>query len=167
MIARWCEKNYNNFDFFIRSVTLKPMETLRGFELIEEMDTTRLRVRGRRLEELFLNSLRGMASCMKQDILSHKKRETLISSAVRVEAVDIASLLIEFLSEVIAQADMHGIIFTDVVFSTFGEDFLKGTLKGEKIENFDREIKEVSYEEVEIKKNNHTGWYETLLVFEV
>ena len=138
----------------------------KGFEFISETAGVRMRAWGKTLQELFCNSLSGMASCVKSGILETKKKEQTVVQNIRVEAVDIASLLVEFLSSAVAHADAHTAVFVGATFNHFGENFLEGTLRGIPVEQFDTGIKAVSYRDVNVAKNLETGMYETVLVFE-
>lgn len=138
-----------------------------GFEVFPHTADVRLKVWGRTIKELFLNALKGVAFYLKPDVGELGRRAEKVKHAVSVEAVDINSLLIEFLSEVIAQADIQNAIFTSATFKKFGENFLEGEIAGFAVEGFDKDIKAVSYHEVDIRKNQDTGAYETILVFDV
>ncbi len=138
-----------------------------GFEILPHATDMRLKVWGKDIKELFLSALRGMAFCLKPEALELAKKHLDEKKEIIVEAVDIHSLLIEFLSEVIAQSDTLNTVFTDASFKKFGENFLEGVIRGKKAEGFEKEIKAVSYHEVDIKKNPETGLYETILVFDI
>ena len=138
-----------------------------GFEILPNTADVRLRVWGKKLEELFRAALRGVTSYLKPQALSLKKRELTERCEVAIDAVDIHSLLIEFLSNIVARSASENAIFPEIRFKEFGENFLKGELWGAKVDGFASDIKAVSYQEVDIKKNPETGFYETVLVFEV
>ncbi|OGZ96940.1 MAG: hypothetical protein A2847_01715 [Candidatus Sungbacteria bacterium RIFCSPHIGHO2_01_FULL_50_25] len=139
----------------------------RGFEIFNHDGIVKMRVWGKTLEDLFRNSIRGLASYFKEGILDAKKAAPEEPHDIRVEAVDINSLLGDCLSRVIAESDICSRVFFDIRFTKFGENFLEGVLSGVPAEEFDNEIKAVSYSEVDIKKNTSTGYFETLLVFDV
>ncbi len=122
-------------------------------------------VSGKTLEELFRNSLRGLVSYWSGD--APPSRSEHVEEPVKVDAVDLGSLLVEFLSEVIARADMNDIRYIDFRPDTLGENFLEGTLLGVPAEHPERPIRAVSYEHVDVTKNPETGLYETELVFEL
>ena len=137
------------------------------FEFSIDTPETRIRVYGKTVQELFGNALAGMASFIKTDIFETKKKEWGISQEIRVQAVDIASLLVEFVSSALAHTDAHQAVFCYASFSKFGENFLEGTIRGLAVSEFDHDIKAVSYQDVEVSKNPETGMYETVLVFEI
>lgn len=136
------------------------------FEIMPHDSEVSIRAQGKTLRELFLHILRGTARCLKSDILMLKFPYPPIRQKLSVEAVDINSLLIEFLTQVISNSDIHGAIFTDVRFGKFGEDFLEAEIAGAEVATFDREIKGISYEEVEIRKDPKTGRFEATLILE-
>lgn len=139
----------------------------REFEIIPEDGIVKMRVWGKTLEELFGNSIKGVASYLRESSGESVHMGALQKHTIRIEAVDIHSLLVDCLSEVIAQSDIYTSVFPDIEFSKFGENFLEGEISGAPVEHFDNEIKAVSYQEVDIKKNPSTGNFETTLVFEV
>lgn len=137
------------------------------FELFPYASDIRMKIEGKTLKELFCNAVRGVAFYLKPEVLKLGKRAWRIKHAIKIEAVDLNSLLIEFLSEVIAESDIQNAIFTGARFKTFGENFLEGEIAGIGADGFDKDIKAVSYHEVDIKKNPETGFYETILVFDI
>ena len=139
----------------------------RDFEIIPENGIVKMRVWGKTLEELFGNSIKGVASYLVESSGESAHAGAPQKHAIRIEAVDIHSLLVDCLSEIIAQSDIYTCVFPDISFGQFGENFLEGEISGIPVEHFDNEIKAVSYQEVDIKKNSSTGNFETTLVFEV
>lgn len=139
----------------------------KGFEILPHTADMRLRVWGKNLSDLFAGALSGVAFYVRPDIEALARSGKKVKQAIRVEAVDISSLLVEFLSEVVARSDIQNIVFTAVKFGRFGENFLEGELSGVAADGFEKEIKAVSYHEVDIKKNPETGFFETILVFDV
>ncbi len=137
------------------------------FETVPHAADMRIRVWGKTLRELFRNCLKAMASYLKPEALMGADKERRVRTPIKVEAVDLNSLLVEFLSETLAETDIHNIIFTNVLFKKFGENFLEGELLGARAEGLDKDIKAVSYHEVDVKRNHATGMYETILVFDI
>ena len=139
----------------------------KNFEIFEEEARVRLQVRGKTLEDLFLHALGGMAFYLKPQTTQMKRNEFKEWSRIKVEAMDITSLLVEFLSRALAESDLKSTAYSLATFEKFGENFLEGKIFGTKVDNFDNEIKAVSFEGVDIRKDPEKGWYETILVFEV
>lgn len=139
----------------------------KGFEILPHTGDMRLRVWGKTLKDLFENALAGVAFYLVPDLESLARTGKKVGQAIRVEAIDINSLLVEFLSEVLAQSDIKNVVFTAANFKEFGENFLDGELVGVRTDGFEKDIKAVSYHEVDVRKNPDTGFFETILVFDI
>lgn len=143
------------------------MALSQGFEFLSHTADVRMKVWGSTIQELFQNALKGVSFYLKSSLAPSANNTQKEKTSVSVEAVDVNSLLVEFLSEVIARSDIENTVFIDVSFENFGENFLEGKLSGARVDGFDNEIKAISYHEVDIKKNPETGFFETVLVFDV
>ena len=139
----------------------------KGFEILTEITDVRMRVWGKTIKELFGNALAGVAFYLIPDTETLTRGGRKIKETIRVEAPDLNSLMIEFLSEVVARSDIHDVVFNAMTFKEFGENFLEGELIGVHTAGFEKDIKAVAYDEVDIKKNPDTGFFETVLVFDV
>lgn len=136
------------------------------YDIVPEAERTLVRVRGRTIQELFQNALRGVASFISPASAIPPAAGKKITREIRAQAVDISSLLVEFLSRALAEADARGAIFTTAAFRAFGENFLEAELAGALAEDIAAEIRAVSYADVDIRKNPDTGLFETTLVLE-
>ena len=143
------------------------MNEKQEFELISNATGIQMKAWGKTVKELFRNALRGTAMFLKPTGLAAAEKAKKIKHAIRVEAIDINTLLIEFVSHVLALSDIHNMIFTNIIFKTIGENFLEAELFGIATDGFDQEIKAVSYHDIDIKRNQTSGLYETTLVFDV
>lgn len=126
-----------------------------------------MRVWGRTLPELFSHALEGMAHCLASAEIERSKRIKKVRHAITAEAVDINSLLVEFLSRALAHSTMSGAVFTVARFTTLGDNFLEGEIAGIPVAGTEREIRAISYEGVDVRKNWDSGLYEAALTFEV
>ena len=143
------------------------MNNEQGFQMVIGAETIHVKARGKTVKELFRNALRGTAVFLKPAVWLTAEKTKKVKHVIRVEAVDINTLLIAFMSKVIALSDIHNIIFTNVMFKTIGCNFLEGELSGVAADGFDQEIKAVSYQDVDVKRNPESGLYETVLVFDM
>lgn len=143
------------------------MTTHQKFEMVPEDSGVRMQVRGKTVRELFRNALAGVAAYMKPDAIALSKNQSPEKQEISIETVDVNSLLVDFLSGVVAHADNRSAVFTSVTFKKFGENFLSGELVGVATDRFENEIRAVSYSDVDIRKNPGTGLYEATLVLEV
>lgn len=138
-----------------------------GFALEPHAMGAHIRIFAKTPQDVFLHALKGMASYLKSDVLSAAKKEERVQERLRVEAVDINSLLIAFLSEVLGKTEMDGVVFTHADFPQFGENFLEADIAGVRADGIENEVKAVSYEGVDIKKSRAKHLYECSIVLEV
>lgn len=138
-----------------------------GFEIVSNDLQTGLRIWGKTLKDLFRNALAGIAFYLKPDIFELKKIGERVHEKIKTDAVDLNTLLVEFLSKTISHAEIRGAIFTEISFKKFGENFLEAEIRGVKTTDFERDIKAIPYHDVDIKKNPETWFYETTLMFDV
>lgn len=136
------------------------------FELFSDRADVKMKVSGKTLQGLFKDALRGVAFYLKPETLKLKRKDLKEKQKIKIQAADINSLLVEFLSKIIAQADIVNTVFVDMSLENFGENFLEGELAGVKVDALEQDIKAVSYEEVDIKKSPTSGRYETILVLD-
>jgi SHS2 domain-containing protein len=133
------------------------------FEILPHTADIRLKVFGKTEEELFKNAMLGMA-----EIVSKSDFDTRspTSNLIKIQSLDINSLLVDFLSEVLYQSQINHAVFREVKFLKFKDTKLEAEISGFKIDSFDEDIKAVTYHELEIKKSP-TGGFETTIVFDI
>lgn len=144
-----------------------------GFEILEHTADLKIRVWGSTPEELFKNALQGMAHVQKPE-LRIANGELRITKKIKVESNDATTLLIDFLSAALTQSQINRVVFYDVKFLKFsdspsagsGQVELEAEIEGVKVDEFDEDIKAVTYHEADIKQNPD-GAYETLIVFDI
>ena len=139
--------------------------TDQGFEILEHTADLRIKAWGKTKEELFKNALRGMAYVQKEEARI-KKQESRITKKVQVKSTDMTALLIDFLSEVLTQSQINRVVFFDANFKAFSDTSLEAEIEGIKVDEFDEDIKAVTYHEAEVKQNPE-GVYETKIVFDI
>lgn len=153
---------------------MKKDKKFQKFEILEHTADLRLRVFGSSPKKLFENALYAMAYVQKKDIVEQsavgkllgriKRRQ--ISEDLVVESMDYNTLLIDFLNEVLSLSDAQNAVFFKVKFSKFSETGIEAKVYGVKVDDFDEDIKAVTYHEVDVKKLGSGRW-ETLLVFDI
>lgn len=140
----------------------------RDFDIVPDPSgLTRLWARGKTLQDLFRACLAASAECAYPWLSGRAPRGARAVSGVRIQAVDLSSLLVEFLSEALAQGERAGAVFSSAEFRAFGENFLEGEIAGAAVpEDRAPEIRGVMYDTVEVKKNPETGLFEATLTLE-
>lgn len=133
-----------------------------SYEILGHTADVRLKVSGKNLEELFQSALAGMTEIMQPKISS--RGETSIEK-ISLDARDSTILLINFLSECLTLSHINK-VFYQAKFSALTETKLDVELDGMAIENFERDIKAVTFHEVEVRKNEN-GEFETNVIFDI
>lgn len=143
---------------------------MRSFELLSHTADLRLKASGDSLEELFHAALQGMAKIIKDDFCqnygSQIKNYEKVEKKISISATDRTTLLIDFLSEVLTVSQTEKVVFCDVNFEKLTEMELAAKVKGTKVDEFDEDIKAVTYHEAEVKKNKNGQW-ETIIILDI
>ena len=138
---------------------------MKSFTIIPHIADVRLHIKGNTLQELFLAGMEGMAQISKKDFCKAFKTFPQEHS-VSINAQDVTSLLIDFLSEVLTHSHVERAIFCKADFSELSPTALRAKIFGAKTNHFDEDIKAVTYHEAQVKKNKR-GLYETTIVLDI
>jgi len=133
------------------------------YEILKHTADVRLKVEGETLERLFSDALKGMMKILKTDIPAGRPG---VKRQVSVNAPDKTALLVDFLNEILSLSQINKEIYPVIAFDELSETSLKGNLEGVGVDEFDEDIKAVTYHEAEVKMNNGGKW-ETMLVFDI
>ena len=138
---------------------------MRKFELLPHTADVRLKASGSSYEELFSAALDGMNHIIKKDF---NKSNALMNfrDVMNVESIDRSMLLIDFLSKILTLSHQFNAIYHNVKFKNLEERNLLADIEGSQVENFDKDVKAVTYNEAEIKRNEKR-LYETIIVFDI
>jgi len=132
---------------------------MKKFEILEHKADLKIRAFGETKEELFLNMLLGMTSALRAKIKNQKTK----TRKIKVKSLDLETLLVDFLSEVLYLAQVNREIYNDVKFKKFIDTELEGKLTGYKVENFGEDIKGVTYHDLDIHQRKDKKWVATVL----
>lgn len=125
----------------------------------------RMVVKAKTLEELFRLSVMGMSAILKENACDKfYKADNKIT--IEVAALDYTNLLIDFLSEVLSYTYIENAIFCEVNFLKFSGHTLKAEVSGMHIQQFDEEIKAVTYHEADVHKDTTSHW-RTGIIFDI
>jgi SHS2 domain-containing protein len=129
------------------------------YEILHHTADIRLHVTASTLEELFADALRGLMAVM--GTAAHGAR----AEDVALDSVNVTALLVDFLNEALVRAVVQHRLFTGAAFATLGETHLAGTLTSAPAEEFDEDVKAVTYHEAEVRRGDR-GWT-TMLVLDI
>jgi SHS2 domain-containing protein len=131
-----------------------------GFEEIEHTADWALRVWAPDLETLFATAAEGMSSLSGIELST----EADVKSLVQLDAQDMETLLVDFLSEILFAGEDEGVGF-DSFDIAIKNGKLTGILGGGKIKNQEKQIKAVTFHNLRIDKTEMG--FEVLIVFDV
>ena len=129
------------------------------YEILEHKADLKIRAFGQTKEELFLNALLGMAESQKPDIKEKQKTKRQI----KIKSLDLPTLLVDFLNEVLYLTQVNKEIYKDVKFKKFSDTELEAEIFGQKVERFSEDIKAVTYHSLDIRQKEYGTWEATVL----
>lgn len=136
-----------------------------SYEILPHTTDIRIRATGATLEELFLNAARGMMSVIRKDFEALKP-EPSRRRTFAVHSLDRETLLIEFLSELLAMIDTENELYPTLTITELHERRLRAEATGVAIDGFDADVKAVTYHDVAITEHPD-GTYETTITLDV
>jgi len=132
-------------------------EWVMKYEFLSHTADIRMRLTGNDLADLFNAGVRGMAAVLKGDVCSNPG-PSVIEHSIQIKSSDGTALLIDFLSEVLTRSYVENQIYCAVRFSSIDEKELRGTLYGYPIDQWDEEIKAVTYTEASVHRSKDNHW---------
>jgi SHS2 domain-containing protein len=136
------------------------MKKEKFFEILSHQADLKLKVFGKTKKELFENSMIAMFEAAG---ITGKKVGSKAKRKIKIESLDIFSLLVDFLSEVLYLSEINDEVYWQAKFNEFSDTKLKGELLGERIKERNLIIKGVTYHDLDICKNKDGFWEATIL----
>lgn len=138
---------------------------MREYQFLQHTADIRLLVKGDVFKELFMAGLEGMNEIINKEE-ARKKNNLEIEKEIKIASSDLTGLLVDFLSEVLAQSHMEKAIFPRVEFIKLDKNNLEARIYGRKVDEFREDIKAVTYHEADVQRTEK-GMFETVLVFDI
>ena len=132
-----------------------------AFEEIEHTADWALRVRGQNLSELFRNAAFGMLSLLDIEPVPGNTE----SRFFELKAEDTETLLVSWLEELLYPLEVENAAVVDFQVDVLEKAQLKATIELKKIASIKKEIKAVTFNELDIRTVE--SGYETIIVFDV
>jgi len=145
MIERLLERNFK--------------KSMKKFEILEHKADLKIRVFGRTKEELFENAMVGMFETAKYETT---KRLTT-KQTIKISSLDLPSLLVDFLSEVLYLVETKKLVFKKAEFKKFTENEIEANLIGKPLKRMGVYIKGVTYHDLDIHQEKDGTWQATIL----
>jgi SHS2 domain-containing protein len=132
------------------------------YEEVEHTADVAIRCGGPDLATLFRNAALGMYHLMGIAPLPGKAD---IGKTIVLKAMDVESLLVDWLGELAYVAETKGLIFVVMDFRAMSARRLEAVLTGHRVEGLKETIKAVTYHDLKVEKQE--GGYTTTVVFDV
>lgn len=134
-------------------------------EYLPHTADVRMLIQAASLPELFSAGLKGMSNILKEGVCNHHFKFNN-KKTIQVSAADDTNLLIDFLSEVLSQTYANKTIYCKVHILSFTRQTIIADISGIPVNEFDEEIKAVTYHEAHVSKINDKQW-ETYIIFDI
>lgn len=125
----------------------------------------RMLIEGETLQRLFVAGIKGMGNILKEGICDHTS-EFDHKKVIKTISNDNTNLLVDFLSDVLSHCYANKAVYCKLDLLSFKKYEITANVFGVPVNQFDEEIKAVTYHEAQIKKNKNNQW-ETCIIFDI
>ena len=133
------------------------------YKIIPHTADVRLHVNAANQKALFRDALQGLMGVMDPKIVNRKSQ---IVRPFTLHAVDRTALLIDFLNEVLTQAQTEKETYRAMRFTKLADTELEAELTAFPVSEFGEDVKAVTYHEANVRQNAQGEW-ETRLVLDI
>lgn len=133
------------------------------YQILSHPADVKLQITASTKEELFQGALAGMASIIQSQI---PRKAPIIKENIEIQALDLNTLLVDFLNEVLAKTDISHVVFNKLKIKKLTDNYLQAETEGQKSDYFGQEIKAVTHHGLEIKQDNN-GHYQVTILFDI
>jgi len=133
---------------------------MKKYQILEHKADLKIKVFGKTKEELFENAMVGMLKAAKYQ----KKLKSQNSKVkIKIKSMDLPSLLVDFLSEILYLVETKKMVFEKVEFKKFTENEIEAILIGKPLKRMGVHIKGVTYHDLDIHQEKDKTWQATIL----
>ena len=123
---------------------------MKKLQLVAHPADVCIKATGTSLDDIFSASLEGLCSILIRDF-DTQNFEQKEQFELTVNSDDLECLLVEFLSESLRIMHTHKVILIDSTFEYIKQNSLKATLIAAEIEEFDEDVKAVTYYQAKVE----------------
>ncbi|MER3406962.1 MAG: hypothetical protein C4278_00815 [Patescibacteria group bacterium] len=131
---------------------------MKKFEFLSHTADQKFKIYGKNLKELIINSLLALKSFFKPKLTKSK-----IEKEIKIKNEKTEILLIDFLSEVLAQTYIEKAIFTDFQEKNLNAKLIEGKILGFYFIKLTKDIKAITYHQAKIEKINNLFTFEFIV----
>ncbi len=134
-----------------------------GFRLLEHTADMGIEATGASIEEVFIETARGLRSMIFADTPIKATREF----PIEIHGADNDELLVGWLSEILYLFEVHGLAPADFVVDEISSGTLRARVRGETFDPLrhpvEREVKAITYHQLSVARDA-AGWWTRLYV---
>lgn len=135
---------------------------MKKYQILDHKADLKIKVFGKTKKELFENAMLAM---FKNAGYEPEKNGRTKKRKIKILAVDLPSLLVDFLNELLYLVETKKLVFTKVKFQKFEDRKIEAVLSGKKLKKTGTHIKGATYYELKIFYKN--GKWQTVLLFDI
>jgi SHS2 domain-containing protein len=132
------------------------------YEILEHKADLKIRAFGKTKKEIFENAMIGMFESANYQPTTYDERFT---TKIKVSSLDLPSLLVDFLSEVLYLVETKKLVFEKIKFQKFSENEIRAILIGRPLKMIGVQIKGVTYHDLDIHQKN--GKWQATVLFDI
>lgn len=133
------------------------------YEILEHKADIKFKITADNLNDLFEGALKGMADIL---VLKEDLTEEKIEKNIKVSSLDLSSLLVDFLSEILTFSDIEDCVFNEVKINDLKNNKIEAKISGFKFKKLKEEIKAVTYHQSRVEQNKDGQW-EAVVLFDI
>lgn len=138
---------------------------MKSLEYLPHIADIRMKIQGSSEEELFRAGLEGIGKILKKEVFGNPSKPNEFVE-ISLVSVDMTTLLVEFLNEVLMYSHTQKAVFFDFHIQYIDQKEIRAKIMGQKVNDFDEDIKAVTYHEAQVQ-NNASGMLETIIVLDI
>ncbi len=129
----------------------------KDYEIVEHTADLGIRVRGKDLQDLFINAARAVFDIIASSCQAKTPECRKIN--ITQKADDVEQLLVNWLNELLSLSAVKGLIFTDFKIKKLDAHNLEAVVSGADSSGYamNKEIKAATYHELKVRKSS-AGW---------
>ena len=130
------------------------------YKILEHTADLKIKAFGKTKEELFENAMIGMFEGAKYE---RNLKSQISNLKVKVKSIDLPSLLVDFLSEVLYLVETKKLVFEKTKFQKITNNEIEAELIGKKLKRIGVQIKGVTYHDLKVSQRKDGIWEATIL----
>lgn len=132
---------------------------MKTYEILPHVADLQIRVFGRSKKGLLQNALGAMMEIQRPEIEPGKT----VKRNIVVNALDLPSLVVDFLSEILYLGQVHREVYSGMSFQRFSDISIKGQILGQKVKRFGEDIKAVTFHNLKVRRKKDKTWIAEIL----